>query len=108
MKLPQTFSQQAKQFIESCCMQRLMLLRTGKSQIKDDNIYNLTTGLWNEIQPLCSDQQIALFLKKKEDDLKALIPGKKCKGIEKRLQKFNELIFQSEQILKKWLDNDKK
>jgi len=104
MKLPQTFAKQAKQFIESCCRQRLFLLRTNRSQLSDDNVYNIAVGLQNEIQPLSTDQQLALFFHRKEPDILALIPGKKCKGIEKRLQKFNELIYQSDKILKKWLD----
>jgi hypothetical protein len=99
MKTPETFALRAKQFIDGCCRQRLLLLRTGRSQITDDGIYDIATGLRTELQTLVTDKQLALFIRRRAADIMALMPGRNCKGIKTRIQKLNELTYAAGNIL---------
>ena len=93
------FSSEVKQFIISACRQRLMLLRIGRSLSSNDRIYDIAKGLENDAQNIFSDLQAAAFMRKRADEILALLPGKYCKGIAKRMNKYNELVFQSNKIL---------
>lgn len=93
------FHSEVKQFIISACRQRLMLLRSGRSLSTNDRIYDIAKGLENDAQNIFSDLQAAAFMRKRADEILALLPGKYCKGIAKRMNKYNELVFQSNKIL---------
>jgi hypothetical protein len=93
------YSSEVKQFIISACRQRLMLLRSGRSLSSNDRIYDIAKGLENDAQNICNDIQAASFMRKRSAEILALLPGKYCKGIAKRVNKYNELVFKSNKIL---------
>lgn len=94
-----TFAASAKYFIDSCCRQRLMLMRTGRSLNTDPHIYDIAVGMRWEIQTLTTDIQFAMYIRRKASDLIALMPGKNCKGIAKRLQEFNRINTMASNII---------
>ncbi len=90
----------AKEFIMACCRQRLYLNSTGRSKNMDDLSHDIANGIMNEIQTIYGEQTMAAYFLKKSADLVSLLPGKDCKGVEKRWKIYNDLKVDAEEILK--------
>jgi len=93
------FAERAKEFITASCRQRLFLNRTGKSKNMDDRSHDIATGILNDIPVIYGDRAMADYILKKAYSLLSLLPGKKCKGIEKRMAIYNSLISDAKAIL---------
>jgi len=102
MKAPQThpnFAADVKKFVVSACRQRLMLLRTGKSNSTNPRLYDIAKGLETDVKMIHADMQAASFLNRRAAEVLQLLPGKNCIGIQERVNTFNKLYYTSKQIL---------
>ena len=102
MKAKQThpnYAAEVRYFVTSACRQRLMLLRTGKSKSDNPRLYDIAKGLEYDVQMVQADVQAASFLNRRSGDILALLPGKDCKSIKTRIQKFNDLYYKAKTIM---------
>jgi len=99
MKPTETFASRAKEFITASCRQRLKLNRLGLSKNMDDRSFDNATGMLNAVPVIYGDLPMAEYIIKKSGELFSLLPGKRCKGIETRIEKYNSLISEARIIL---------